>query len=764
MTDVPMGGRGGVGIRLWVDGGEVVKRTFGQIGDSGRKMWAEIAMGEKAANPALRAVSRVSKEAQGGIESLGARAGVAGTALSAFGATGVAVAAGLGGLVVAMSRAREAMSFAAVLTDTSEKLAINAERLQELRFVADEAGVPVSALEADLEKLTGTLGKFKAGIGDGKLKPWFEELGISKEDLDSIQTADELMMLLADRLGQVEDRSKQVAAARALGIEDSLPILRLGSEAIADLAAKSRDLGLVMDDEVRIALDRADRQMEIAQQRIDMSLRLSVAGLADEFATLAGKIADAVSWLHRFSSADGDGAGGIAPRMRAMGMRQVDDGFGMEKAEAFSARDYLDSAYIRGLRASSGFEMQGHSTARGGGRGGRSTAADAERIADQRRQREERAADRRIRAWQDFRASLYDPKVDLDEALDRELAKLEADRAERLREIERQEEEYIRSDGLRGLAAGEAKLIKVLDDLRHEQDQERAITERLNAGLRHRLETEAADAEAAMDMLSVRSAMARTTKERLTLERQILEIERAAARDRLALELGADPNVSDEDRFRRLGQYDRQTAAELALFDQRARDELQSEFHAAGREIVSAIEEGRIGEHIAEDLKARLIEMALAGLFNFLNPQGGEGSGGFWDVGARVVGSLFGLGPGRAGGGGLHAGRRHPVVETGRPELLMLGGQGHVVGAQETARLLEQMSSGPARGSMASGGPQDFGALDITLRTTREFDATIRRVSRAEAQREAATAGARTYQASVAAAPGAVAERRAYRE
>ena len=37
MTDATAG-RGGVGIRLYVSGGEVVKRTFDQVGDSGKKM------------------------------------------------------------------------------------------------------------------------------------------------------------------------------------------------------------------------------------------------------------------------------------------------------------------------------------------------------------------------------------------------------------------------------------------------------------------------------------------------------------------------------------------------------------------------------------------------------------------------------------------------------------------------------------------------------------------------------------------------------
>lgn len=769
MTDVPMGGRGGVGIRLWVEGGEVVKRTFGQVGDSGRKMWAEIALGEKSANPALRGLSRVSQDARGGLENLAGRAGVAGNALSAFGTTGVAVAAGLGGLILALAKTREAMNFAAVLTDTSDRLGVSAERLQELRFVADEAGVPVSSLEADLEKLTGTLGKFKAGIGDGKLKPWFQELGISKSDLDSIQTADELMMLLADRLGQVKDRSKQVAAARAFGIEDSLPILRLGQKAIADYSEEARRLGLVMDDDVRGALDRADRQMEIAQQRIDMSLRLAVAGLADEFATLVGWVASAVHWLTRLASISIENPGERAGQWvndrvrRGLGlgrnpreaMRDNERAEGFERAEPFSADAYLNSPYILGLSGTSGFEMQGHSS--GGGGGANRAAQEAERRAEQRRQRELRAADARGRAWRDFQSSLFDSHVDLDEASARQVAKLERDRAERLKDLARQEEEYLRSGGLQGLSAAEAAMIRKLDDARHAQDLMRVDTERLNAGLRHRLETEEAAADATLQLLGVQVQMVGSTQDRLALEREMLVVERDIARKRLALEVGADPNLTDAERRARLGGFDRQSAAELALFDQSARDELQAEFHAAGRQIVDAVEDGRLGEHIAGELKDRLIDMALSGLFDFLNPRGGAGGESIWSVGARIVGSLFGTpGPGRAGGGDLWDGRRHPVVEHGRPELMLIGGRGHVVGAEETARLIQQLSGEP--GSSRRRTAADMGALDVTVRPSPLLMAEVRRTARAEAESAARQMGAAAVTTSLAAAPGRLAE------
>ena len=66
-----------------------------------------------------------------------------------------------------------------------------------------------------------------------------------------------------------------------------------------ELSEEARRLGLVMDNETVAALERADRQVEIAQQRIDTAVRQAVAGLADEFVDLSTAIADSISWLAR---------------------------------------------------------------------------------------------------------------------------------------------------------------------------------------------------------------------------------------------------------------------------------------------------------------------------------------------------------------------------------------------------------------------------------------------------------------------------------
>ena len=290
MTDATAG-RGGVGIRLYTSGGELVRRTFDQVSDSGKKMWAEISLGQKAANPAFRALSSGVNEVKGGMDGLASRAGVAGNALGAFGFAGVAAAAALGAVAMAVTASFDAMHRAADLTDAADRIGITTTELQRWGYVADEAGVQTQSFQGNLEKLNGVLGAFKLGIGDAKLKPIFEELGITKEQLAGVQTADQLMLILADTLGQVQDRAKQVKFARALGVEESLPILRLGADEIKNMGDAAEDLGLVLDQDMNKRLDEADRKMEIAGQQMRILRDTAVGPLGEAFADATGYLA-----------------------------------------------------------------------------------------------------------------------------------------------------------------------------------------------------------------------------------------------------------------------------------------------------------------------------------------------------------------------------------------------------------------------------------------------------------------------------------------
>ena len=713
MTDTTAG-RSGVGIRVFVDGAQVVRRTFDQIGDSGKKMWAEIALGERSANPAIRALSAGAGEVKGAFDGLVSRAGSAGVALGAFGALGMMAAAALGALTVAIHGTFEAMEGAATLTDTAERIGLGIQALQEWRYVADEAGVDTAKLEAGMEKLNGVMGRFKLGLGDAKLKPVFEELGISKAQLDNVTTADQLLTLLADTLGQVEDRAKQVALARSLGIEELLPVLRLGSDEIARFRNEASALGFVMGTEAVAELDKADRAMERAGQQFRVIRDTTLAPLATIFSELTAEVANSsveisnmTSQLPAWQRALAQFAQWI-PGVGAV-VRNVANG---AKGALPSNQDAFVPFNMRSLdlpgvlnEPVSGFETRGHAARGGGSSAGAAAAAarQAEREAEQRRQREERALQQVERADTDIARSYGRGALTIDEREAYERADLELERANRLREIKRAEEEYIRSNGLRGLTEAEAELLRAKQDEVTERKKDAVEWRRRQDLAARQLEDQEKAGQAAIELLDIDAQMVRTNGERARIEREILQATIEISRKRRQFELEYDPELSTADRQKSLADFDRAAGRQIELFDHQESERLRAQFKGYGREVVDAIKQGRIGEYIGDRLKERLLDGALDQLFDLfkVGTAGAGGGGGWMKSVADVVSGGFRFGGGRAAGGDVTAGRFYTTVEHGRPELMMIGGNGHVTSAAETVRMLRD-SMGQSGGSGGS--------------------------------------------------------------
>ena len=737
MTDTTAG-RGGVGIRLFVQGGEVVRRTFDQIGDSGKKMWAEIALGEKSANPAIRSLSIGANELKQGFDGLVSRAGSAGTALAAFGVVGLAAAAALGALAIATQGAFEAMNNAADLTDAADLIGVGVEALQQWRYVADEAGVDTATLEGVMEKLNGTIGKFKLGLGDGKLKPAFEELGITKDQLANVQTADQMLLLLADTLGQVKDRGQQVALARTLGVEEALPVIRLGRDELERLTAAASDLGLVLDSETNARLDESDRKLELAGQQMRIVRDTAVAPLAEIFADVAGELAGmavefsniesrAPGWIQTFLA--------IGRAIPGAGMIQRAGEFALgrtfstlvgpgndtdsNRAGAWDRDDVLKGLTALGTSPKGDYEPRGHTSGRGGGASSAAAAArQREREAEQRRQREERAQQQLERANDDIARSYGKGNLSIADKASYEVADLELERAARLREIARAEEEYISSKGLRGLTEAEGEQLRAKQDELTEQKKAIVEWDRRRDIAARRLKDEEDAARSATELLDIDAQMARTQSERHRIEREILLATIEIARKRKAFELENDPELDDQQRGQQMAIFNRGATRRVDLFDHQETERLRAQFKSYGREVTDAIREGRIGEYIGDQLKQRLTDGALDQLFNLFkgggSGGGGSGGGNWLSTAFSAAKSFFSKGAGRAAGGDTWAGSSYPIVEHGKPELFMIGGAGHVTSAVETARMLRETmaETGGAAGASA---PLDVHMPGITI-------------------------------------------------
>lgn len=759
MTDTTAG-RGGVGIRVFIDGAQVVRRTFDQIGDSGKKMWAEIALGERSANPAIRALSMGAGEVKNALDGLASRAGSAGVALGAFGAAGVLAAAALGAVAVATHGAFDAMNRAADLTDAADRIGIGVEALQQWRYAADEAGVDVGKFEGALEKLNGALGKFKMGLGDAKLKPVFEELGITKEQLDGVNTADQLLLMLADTLGQVKDRAQQVALARALGVEDALPAIRLGRAELERLTGAASELGLVLSAETNAALDESQRKLEMANQQMRVARDVAVAPLADAYAAVAAELANMIVQYDRIETKGPgwmralQGLGNAMPWSGGF-QRYISNRIGgVEAPSGEIPMDGDDPALLRqrmavtASQSGGGFDLKGHaagaasSRANAAAAAARAAAAQAVREAEQRRQREERAQQQIERADEGVirsRERQYGGELSIDGRALIETNEIQRERVKALREIKRAEDEYARSNGLRGLTEAEAEQLRLKQNELAEQRENVVETQRRRDLSARRLQDEEDAGRGAIELLDMDAQMVRTNQERVRIEREILLATIEIARKRKRAELENDPELSDDERRTRLAAFEQSAGRRVELFDHQESERLRAQFKGYGQEVVAAIEQGRIGEYIGDRIKAKLLDGALDQLFNLMKASsaGGASGGGWIQSAVNFASSIFG--GGRAAGGDTQAGRFYTTVEHGRPELMMIGGNGHVTSAAETVRMLQE--------SLAERGGGYGGGQAPILRQSNTFDfrgavVTQDLLDQARAQSEAAAGAA----------------------
>lgn len=270
--------RKGVGIRIFVEGGELVKRGFNEIADSGRKMWSEIALGSRAANPAVIALSKGSEAAQVGIQGLASRAGTVGSALGVFGAAGLGAGAALGVLAIGLNQVREAMALGDVLGDTAAQLQIGVEALQEYRYALVVSGGSAEDADAAIGSFTQQLGQ--AEIGVKKSLQWFQRLGLTQEQLKSFGSAEEALNEVVNRIGELDKASERAAIADKLGIGALIPVINQGENALADLRREAQEVGYVMSEEVAKKLGDAQDKADVLSQVLKVQMAGAFADLA----------------------------------------------------------------------------------------------------------------------------------------------------------------------------------------------------------------------------------------------------------------------------------------------------------------------------------------------------------------------------------------------------------------------------------------------------------------------------------------------------
>lgn len=323
---------------------------------------------------------------------LGAGLGPVGTVLDKIGAAGLVAGVGVGAAAVAFQGMQSALKFADDLDATATKIGITAEQFQELTFAAKENDITTEALSQSLQGLNVSLGAYKAGVGDAKVKKIFEALGITRESLADVNNAADFLPILADKIKGLQSTAERVKIAKALGVEDMVPLLVKGGDEIDRLAGKARDLGLVMSNDLTAKAADANRELEVMGDYISAHLSIAFAGLstwlmdaAKDFQPLIDKIKEATEAMRKYQERRGKEIA-ARERSRAAEMERANGGKPTRQsallrsdAEHYDPTQFGDSVVADRMATEAAFAAlpatRTPSPGGGGGGGGRSRAA-----------------------------------------------------------------------------------------------------------------------------------------------------------------------------------------------------------------------------------------------------------------------------------------------------------------------------------------------------------------------------------------------------
>jgi len=222
-----------------------------------------------------------------------------------LGITGVA---GLGIIV------RQSLEAADSLQTAADRVGVNVERLQELRYAAQTyANVEGNALDMALQRFSRRVGE--AANGSGELYNDLVRLGIPLRDNEGlVRDSYEILLDYADAIARAEGPQEQLRLAfKAFDSEGAalVNIMREGRDGVAAYAEEARNLNLVLGEQSVAAAQRANQRLQQLGRSIQTQVTGAVIELAPEIEDLTQSIIDMLPTLIEWATAAANAIGGV---------------------------------------------------------------------------------------------------------------------------------------------------------------------------------------------------------------------------------------------------------------------------------------------------------------------------------------------------------------------------------------------------------------------------------------------------------------------
>lgn len=206
---------------------------------------------------------------------------------------GVAFAsiASIGLLSVMTSRS---LDFADSIDKAAQRTGFAVQTLQELRFAGDQTGVAFNEMDAGLARFTKRLGLARANTGAAAKT--YKQLGI-----DLSQNNETIFRQVVETLGDMDNATNRLALTTRLFGDDAQKLaltFQGGTEGLDQFSQKAAELGLVLDQDLVRGAAKANDELSIMKQAINiqttkifLALAPAITSVGNAFAEAAPKVA-----------------------------------------------------------------------------------------------------------------------------------------------------------------------------------------------------------------------------------------------------------------------------------------------------------------------------------------------------------------------------------------------------------------------------------------------------------------------------------------
>lgn len=529
--------------------GNVVGSAEFELRATRKKLGEDIKASERDLKAAM---GQIENDANNSSKGIGASFGKMSAGIAA-GITALAAVLAVG-LSMALKFGQASLKMADDLANSADRIGMSTTALQEWQYVARKTGSSAADASKDLAAFALKWEQAQAGLNKDASKS-FAALGFSQQDLRSFKDAEEALNKTTDRIVALGSEADRAAISEKLGLGSLVNALSDGAEEVDRLRGEAAALGFVLDEDIIRKGAEAQGQLEDLQQVVGIQLAEAFINLSDEILNFTETIADALKGLNDFldkakmlrrltggNYGVSDIAGMAAtPLGLVKGTIKIGQSIGAtpQFIDREAYQDFVDGtgehAPKRTPRTPRGSTNLTPAPERG------RTNNNAARAAEREARRSERVEQEIYRARQRALGIFDRETATVQERYDIE-------RAQMLMERQAEQEQLDSRLARKDITEQEYAQLKLLND-QTAALEDRVASDVLSRDLAdERMANERILTDLAAGMVSLQANAARSSRERLQLELELLAITQRQRREALRIELERNKSLTDEQR------------------------------------------------------------------------------------------------------------------------------------------------------------------------------------------------------------------------